>query len=539
MKSYYGTNVYHVGHTGGGMGEIWKSASMALMTDQRPRQYRDYMDARKWAMELSRRHNGGIGIGGGMDGNYDKAVGEANKNIAWGNYFALAYTLPRKHLHLFGAPRSPWARSYQLPVRPWGTAADDDFVSAMPVDPDRSALTTPGDPAISRADIRDEVLHQHAGHPVGELLSDKNVSDRDIITYLHHPEITHRTLATAAVVRLRKDDILLGLLQSEDARLQHRGVMILHEYLGTWRRNNKDPSRVTPAMWDRVAELVRDPEASWFVKQWALGLLQHTDMATLRTFKDTLVELMEHEAYWVHGSAISASDRLFADPAHYRETLPPAVKTITTSNRYFIVTRASRITKQMKNASPEIREYALEMLKPVYTSLPNQMISEQGNLVKSGASVKRESLGKVLGFSEEGEFFLQNLPKATSAWKISGRMEDKFVFGGKFEPNPQLHGKWFLINHNKFGNQADAIDWIQTQLKKNKVPARDAKKTKYGFQVKPDGSVKVLGFSSFKYGKRMQYSRDMFFKTYIDKAYHYEIMTVGGRQFLMVEEDFE
>jgi len=62
IKAYYGTHSYNTGHTGGGIGEIWKSAGVNLLAETRPKQYRDYMDARRWTLELSRRHNGAIGI---------------------------------------------------------------------------------------------------------------------------------------------------------------------------------------------------------------------------------------------------------------------------------------------------------------------------------------------------------------------------------------------------------------------------------------------------------------------------------------------
>jgi hypothetical protein len=119
MKSYYGTNNYHMGHTGGGIGEIWKSTSMNLTSGKRPEQFRQYMDARQWIFDLSRRHTGAIGIGGGMESGYDQASGETQ--IAWGTFFALTYTAPRKHLHMFGGSLSKWAKTHTLPERPSGT----------------------------------------------------------------------------------------------------------------------------------------------------------------------------------------------------------------------------------------------------------------------------------------------------------------------------------------------------------------------------------------------------------------------------------
>ena len=179
----------------------------------------------------------------------------------------------------------------------------------------------PGGP-WKQSDVFEETLTQHAGHPVNTLLRSDKVSDLDLKTYLHHPEITHRFEAKAAVVRLKKDDMIRDLLFSSDARLKHIGVMALHDLYGTWDKKLADPERVTPEMMAQVEKFIRDPQESWYVKQWALGLLQHTDLDHLRTYKDLLVELVQHDEHWIQGSAISTSIPLLSDPASYKELFP-------------------------------------------------------------------------------------------------------------------------------------------------------------------------------------------------------------------------
>ncbi|HSP43900.1 MAG TPA: DUF6288 domain-containing protein, partial [Luteolibacter sp.] len=123
MTSFYTTTFMLHGHTGGGIGEIWRSAAMGLLHDKKPRQYREFMDHRRWHYELSRRFDGSFGIVGGAG--YDKEE--------WGNCYPITYTIPRKTLRITGAPPSKFSKSYQLPNRPWGTEADDIFVSLDPV----------------------------------------------------------------------------------------------------------------------------------------------------------------------------------------------------------------------------------------------------------------------------------------------------------------------------------------------------------------------------------------------------------------------
>jgi len=529
MKSYYGTNAHHVGHTGGGIGEIWKSASMGLMTEKRPDQYRDYMDARKWKLELSRRHNGGIGIGGGSDKNYDAAVGE--HSITWGTFFALNYTMPRKHLHLSGAPLSKWAKSYALPERPWGTAEDDDFSSPFPV---------PGGP-LSDSDVFKETLRENVSRQVAEQLDAGDVSEETIRTYLHHPEITYRSKAGDVLVESKKyDDLILELLSSEDARLRHTGVMVLHELFGTWRKNNMDPGRVSPAMMDQVEKIIRDPEGSWFVKQWALGLLQHVDIEKLRTFRELLVTLIGHEEQWIQGSAISASIPLLSDKESYKMMFPPIAEAISKTTVYSIITRAYTITEGLKDAPDEIQSYGLELMKTVYLGQPDELVSERGiYVIPDGGPIKRQAIGKVVGFSNAGMDFLDSMPKVTSEWKKSGKDEDLYVFDGNFKPNKAFQGLWCFVGHGLYESKEEATKFLTERLKEGKVPPLETRKINYGLDVKDNGEILGIGFTRSKYTFPMRYSGNMTFSTFIDKAYDYEVVSIGDREFLIMEWDFK
>lgn len=120
MTSFYITTYMLHGHTGGGIGEIWRSAATDLLHEKKPAEYREFMDGRQWHYELSRRWDGSFGILGGS-GEYD--------NTSWGAGYALTYTIPRKTLRVTGTPLSKFAKPYPLPERPWGTKADDAFLS--------------------------------------------------------------------------------------------------------------------------------------------------------------------------------------------------------------------------------------------------------------------------------------------------------------------------------------------------------------------------------------------------------------------------
>ena len=524
IKAYYGTHSYNTGHTGGGIGEIWKSAGVNLLAEKRPKQYRDYLDSRRWSLELSRRHNGAMGIAGGEEGNYDQASGE--KAIAWGTFNALNYTAPRKHLHLFGAPLSKWAKSYQLPVRPADSiAADDDFNSPYPV---------PGGP-WSNDQIYEETLHKNGGAVIGAQLFSDKVTDETIRTYLHHPEISHRFDALGVVLKLKKDDMILELLQSKDARLRQVGIMAMHELWGTWRPSNEETKRrITPEMMAAVDKIIRNPEESAFTRQWAVTLLQHADLERLRTFRNELVKFIEGPA---PGSAIRASVPLLTDAESYKIIFPPMMKAISTSTSYPVSMSATgMISKAMEQASPEIKAYGLEQLKTTLGEQPKAVVSKDTGIyvIPDAATSKRKAIGQSLAFTPEGKEFMKRLPKITLKSYVSGKDSDMFVFNGKFQNDPKYVGQWLwaVWPNPKHPGEIDAR--IQEWIKKrngNVVPTDIKDRT----ELRADGTVVSSGFYGGKHKGEYFWSGDTLFGVNTGEACKMEIRTYDGHDFLIIE----
>jgi len=244
----------------------------------------------------------------------------------------------------------------------------------------------------------------------------------------------------------------------------------------------------------------------------------------------------------MQATAIDACSPLLTDPESYRLLWPPVVRSIAATKSYSMVVRASEMTKGFKDASPEIQTYVLGLLQDAYVKLPEQMVSERGIwVIPNGASFKRSKFGRLLGFSEAGEAFLNSRPKATSAWKITGKDEDRFVFSGELQRNQDFEGTWCFVSHEKVSSEEDARTFINKQIEKNRVPKMGirGKKITYGFEVKEDGSFKPLGYSGRTYPKPLRYSGNMIFSTFFDKAYRYKIFMIGDRMFAMAEEDFE
>jgi Family of unknown function (DUF6288) len=525
MKAYYGTHSYNTGHTGGGIGEIWKSAGVSLMSDKRPKQHRDYLDARRWSLELSRRHNGGIGVAGGEEGNYDQATGE---KLAWGTFNALNYTAPRKHLHLYGAPLSKWAKSYQLPKRPVGSVpADDDFNSPLPV---------PGGP-WSDDHILKETLLENGGAVIGAQLYSDKVTDETIRAYLYHPEITFRFDALGAVMKLKKDDMILELLRSKDARLRHVGIMAVHELLGTWRKSSdEDKLRATPEIIAEVDKIIRNPEESDFVKGWAAGLLKHATIERLRTFRPLLAELMGKEPTQV--AAIQSSMPLLTDPESYQIIFPPMMKAISTATSYAVsMSSTGMISKAMEQASPEIKAYGLKQLKNLYAEQPKNLLSTDTGIyvIPDGATAKKKSIGLSLAFSEEGQQFIKLIPKTTLKSYISGKDSDMFRFSGTFQNDKKYVGTWLWAVWPGANKPGEIDTRIQEWLKKSKGNV-DLKNSKDTVELRADGTV----LSRSYYGHKNRpgdffWTENTIFALSKGEAYQMEIRSYNGHDFLIIE----
>lgn len=527
MKAYYGTHDYNVGHTGGGIGEVWKSVGAQLLAEKRPNQHREYLDVRRWALELARRHNGGIGVAGGEEGNYDQASGE---KLAWGTFNALNYTAPRKHLHLFGAPLSKFAKPYKLPVRPNGSvAADDDFSSPLPV---------PG-ASWTIEQYNNEALAKFGGWNVyGQVFNDK-VTDETLRIFLHHPEISHRFDALNAMLKYKKDAMILDCLRSKDARLRHVGIMAMHELWGTWRKSDDaTKARITPEMMAEVDKIIRNPEESAFNRGWAVGLLQHADLPRLRTFRDLLVEMIEKGTRQGQVSGIHASVPFLTDPESYKIIFPPMMKAIANATSYPVsMSTSAKINAALQQASPEIQAYGLKQLQAVSASQPPALVSRDTGIyvIPDGASAKRSALSVSLGFSEEGRQVMKLLPKTTLKSYVSGKESDMYRFSGKFKNDKKYEGTWLWAVWPAPKKPSEIDARIQEWLKKSKGIV-DVKNSKDTLELKADGNALSRSYYGHKSKAGSTFWTDnTIFSVTKGEAYNMEIRTYEGIDFLIIE----
>jgi hypothetical protein len=339
LFSFPSTSFMLHGHTGGGIGEIFRSASMGLLHEKRPHLYRDFMDQRRWHYELSRRHDGSFGI---LDGErYDEE--------GWGAGYALTFTVPRKTLRLTGAP-SKFSKQYALPGRPWGTAEDDDFVSMDAV----------AYPDGSRPDFSKDTLATGGGLALLKLGAGE-MSENQLQKYIRHPVITTRTGFIEQIKR-RGPELILNLLNDGDARLRRLALDALAPH--------RDPNLdlITPQIIDRGVAILNDSKESVFVKEAALRLLGLAPTDRLVRHMDDILPYLEHEEWWLRHSALVALTPVVADKRVSQKVLPALGKLMKSNHLYNVYGPLlwGKIPENLRGAEPEVAALARQELKEAY-----------------------------------------------------------------------------------------------------------------------------------------------------------------------------
>lgn len=368
MQSFYTTSFMLHGHTGGGIGEIWRSAAMGLLQEKHPKQYREFMDNRQWNYDLSRRFDGSFGILGGAG--YDKEQ--------WGVAYPLAYTIPRKTLRMTGAPPTKFSKPFQLPKQPWGTKADNVFLSLEAV-PDADG---------KRQDLTGETLAEDSSMPfLSRFHAADQPTDDQIRRYIHHQDHNIRFVAANKVLGINSGYI--GW-RSSGGKVRHELVM---EFL-----RHKDP-RVRRAMFsaivkrpdvlnreifDRAIEAVKDEREAWSVKDPALLVIGHAPADWIVPHVDLLLPYLEHGEWWLQNAALQALTPVVADERTYQKVLPPIGELVRHNQRTALTAGLMPgIRARIKDAGPAVHQLATETLKETFTGYAGVKTARGGQDVTS------------------------------------------------------------------------------------------------------------------------------------------------------------
>ncbi len=374
MTSFYTTTFMLHGHTGGGIGEIWRSSAMGLLYDKKPKQYREFMDNRKWHYDLSRRFDGSFGILGG--GGYD--------NVKWGVAYPMAYTIPRKTLRITGAPPSKYSKKYQLPKIPWGTEADNVFVSMQAV-PDASGKIQ---------DLSGETLAKDSSmHFIRRFHGAQQPSDDVIRQYIHHQSHNIRFIAANKALGINsgyigwrkgggkmRPKLVMEFLQHKDPRVRRAMFTAIYEIL----RREKRTEVLTREIFDLAVATVKDPAEAWAVKDPAMQIIGHGQADWVVPHVDCLLGYLNHKEWWLQNAALTALTPVAADERCYKKVLPVIGELIRKNQRSALTMGLmGGIRAKIKAAGPAVHKLAIKTLKESYTGYAGVKTARGGQNISS------------------------------------------------------------------------------------------------------------------------------------------------------------
>jgi hypothetical protein len=530
MKNFYATSWFHSGHTGGGIGEIWHNTSMSLLHKSRPNQYRSFLDTRRWIMDLSRRYDGGIGIAG-MTDRYDASTSEKSKDgIDFGTFFALTYTIPRGHLQMYGAPRSKYAVTHPLPVRPWGNENDDIFASLEPAKHE----------AISMNYMLNENVEKHASLPIMTRMNDAGVSDEELIRYFHHPEYGLRDAAVRAAVNHGRVHLVVPLLKSQDPRVRQAGLLAL---TGPSKGVPIPQDKITTEMLDLAANMIKDPKESWWVVQEAMYAIKKGGKAHVEPLKNRILELMETDSYYVQMAAVSALAELAADPKYYKELLPKLLaRTATFTSAISTGISTRELSAALAKAPKEVQAFADKQIVETLANYPKEIKSPQGMLIPGAAETIRGRIFNIVPRPKPTAQDLIKRPMKTLSWSQSGSDEDLFHFKS-FELGKPFPGTWTQITSvdkalsddpvrfkkNVNNSKAKLIERIANSIKKN--PKKPFKTT--AIILESNGDVREPG--NRRKDLNRTWTGDLLLYLSQAEARRMKIVTVDEERYLLIE----
>jgi len=373
-KGFYSTNWLFHGHTGGGIGELWRGQSMGLIKDQRPSQYQSFMNERRWMYELARTHKGDFGWVSGWNVSYEST---AKGKGGWGNWIPMIYTIPRKNLRLHGAPKTKFSKTYQLPKRPWGNETDDKFYSLTPGEYQEG----------KRQDTSKETLKDDSSWPIIRKVNDPEVSDETLLMYAHHPEMG----SARAINNLGRKHLIVPLLKSSDPRARLNGLTCL---TGMSKGKALAIEDVTDEMFNLAAGMVNDPKESWWVAHKAMIVLGRAKPELVAPHVDRLMTWLSHKDWWLRNAALTALGPVSSDKRFYKKILTKIGQVLVSDKRG----KASlkNISEQLKSAAPEVQTFAIQTFSKAYQSFPSSLIEPGGQDLNGNMNILMDRIASAM-----------------------------------------------------------------------------------------------------------------------------------------------
>lgn len=400
-KAFYSTSWLFHGHTGGGIGELWRGPAMGMVRDDRPEEYQSFMNERRWMYELARTHDGVFGWVS------DWNVGYTDTGIekrGWGSFIPLIYTLPRQHLRLYGAPPSKFSKTHAIPDRPWGNEADEIFLSMVPGEYLHG----------KRQDVSKERLPTDASAPIMARIGDPKVTDEVLLMYGHHFDQGIRTATARAINEHGRDHLVMALLKSKDRRARLTGITCIN---GMNKGKALPEDQLTDEMIKLVGAMIDDPDESWWVAMGAMEAIARAKPDQIAPHFERMLGWLDHEDWWLRQAAMKGLTPLASDERFYKPFLTKVGKIVQSSQRLGDFAPLGGIVSQLQEAAPEIRKFAMEVLGESYVNFPEEIVEPGGQDLTANVQLLLDGVAKNLatvpgGYDEVYEIARKRNPDA-------------------------------------------------------------------------------------------------------------------------------
>ncbi|NNJ86804.1 MAG: hypothetical protein HKP20_06510 [Akkermansiaceae bacterium] len=395
-KAFYNTSWLFHGHTGGGIGELWKGRAMGLVAEKRPGPYRSFMEERRWMYELARTHQGLHGWISDWNVGYDDTAIEKR---GWGAFIPMIYTVHRKALRLHGAPPTKYSHTYKIPDRPWGNKADEIFLSLTPGE------YLPG----KRQDVSKERLPTDASKPVLNRVRDPNISDELLLMYAHHFEHGIRSVAAGYINNHKRYHLVPQLLSSKDPRARRTGLDCIN---ASNRKSKGFPAeQLTPEIFALIGAMIDNPEESWFVTMGALKAMGKARPEVIAPHFNRMMSWLDHHDWWLRSAAMEGLTPLASEERFYQPLLTKITEVVGSSQRIGDFSPLDKITSQLKQASPNVQQRGMEILGKSYLKYPTELVEPGGQDLTKNIELLLDGFAKDLAMVPGGYDVLYELSR--------------------------------------------------------------------------------------------------------------------------------